>query len=118
LETRAAPSGNSGEPAGGPRPEYTTVQTIIYRLEKRRGAPGEENRQRAHLRALVSRQSAVGTLIEDFLGHFAVARASSAPRRTAGFVGRLKEMEKLLKARRPAPSAANNPSALSHPNAP
>lgn len=86
------------------RPEYTTVQTIIYRLEEKGAVRRAKKIGNAHIfEPLVTRQSAVGSLIEDFLGHFAGSheplvmhlvesgRISSAE---------LKEIEKLLKARR------------------
>ena len=86
------------------RPEYTTVQTVIYRLEEKGAVRRAKKIGNAHIfEPLVSRRSAVGSLIEDFLGHFAGShepmlahlvesgRVSSAE---------LKEMEKLLKTRR------------------
>jgi len=92
-----------GLPAAS-RPEYTTVQTIVYRLEEKGAVRRAKKIGNAHIfEPLVSRQSAVGSLIEDFLGHFAGShepllahlvesgRVSSAE---------LKEMEKLLKTRR------------------
>ena len=33
------------------RPEYTTVQTIVYRLEEKGRSSASKNRQRAHLPA-------------------------------------------------------------------
>ncbi len=86
------------------RPEYTTVQTIIYRLEEKGAVRRAKKIGNAHIfEPLVSRQSAVGSLIEDFLGHFAgsheplVAHLVETGRISSA---ELKEMEKLLKARR------------------
>lgn len=86
------------------RPEYTTVQTIIYRLEEKRAVRRTKKIGNAHVfEPLVSRQSAIGSLIDDFLGYFGGShepllahlvdsgRVSSAE---------LKEMEKLLRTRR------------------
>src|SRR3954466_14812581 len=86
------------------RPEYTTVQTIIYRLEEKGAVRRAKKIGNAHIfEPLVSRQSAIGSLIEDFLGHFAgspeplVTHLVESGRISAA---ELKEMEKLLKARR------------------
>ena len=86
------------------RPEYTTVQTIIYRLEEKGAVRRAKKIGNAHVfEPLVTRQSAIGSLIEDFLGHFA---GSHEPLMThlveSGRISsaELKEMEKLLKARR------------------
>jgi BlaI family transcriptional regulator, penicillinase repressor len=50
------------------RPEYTTVQTIIYRLEEKGAVERVKKIGNAHIfRPLVSRKSAVGALIDDFL---------------------------------------------------
>lgn len=86
------------------RPEYTTVQTIIYRLEEKGAVRRAKKIGNAHIfEPLVSRKSAVGSLIEDFLGHFAgsheplVTHLVESGRISAA---ELKEMEKLVKARR------------------
>jgi BlaI family penicillinase repressor len=86
------------------RPEYTTVQTLIYRLEEKGAVRRAKKIGNAHIfEPLVTRQSTVGSLIEDFLGHFA---GSHEPLLThlveSGRISaaELKEMEKLLKARR------------------
>jgi predicted transcriptional regulator len=86
------------------RPEYTTVQTILYRLEEKGAVHRPKKIGNAHIfEPLVSRQSAVGSLIEDFLGHFAgsheplVAHLVETGRISSG---ELKQMEKLLLARR------------------
>jgi BlaI family penicillinase repressor len=53
------------------RPEYTTVQTIIYRLEEKGAVERVKKIGNAHIfRAVVTRKSAVGSLIDDFLGAF------------------------------------------------
>ena len=54
------------------RPEFTTVQTIIYRLEEKGAVERVKRVGDANVfRALVTRQSAIASLVEDFLGHFA-----------------------------------------------
>ena len=89
---------------GASRPEYTTVQTIIYRLEEKGAVRRVKKIGNAHIFApLVSRHSAIGSLIEDFLSYFAgspeplVAHLVETGRISSA---ELKEMEKLLKARR------------------
>jgi BlaI family transcriptional regulator, penicillinase repressor len=53
------------------RLEYTTVQTIIYRLERKGAVRRVKKIGNAHIfEPLVSRKSAIATLIEDFLGAF------------------------------------------------
>jgi BlaI family penicillinase repressor len=53
------------------RPEYTTVQTIIYRLEEKNAVERVKKIGNAHIfRPLVSRKSTVGALIDDFLSSF------------------------------------------------
>jgi len=53
------------------RPEYTTVQTIIYRLEEKGAVERVKKIGNAHIfRALVNRKSAVGSLIDELLGAF------------------------------------------------
>jgi len=90
--------------AAADRPEYTTVQTIIYRLEEKGAVRRARKIGNAHIfEALVTRQSAVGSLIEDFLGHFGgsheplVAHLVESGKISSA---ELKEMEKLLKERR------------------
>jgi predicted transcriptional regulator len=51
------------------RPEYTTVQTIIYRLEEKGAVKRARKIGNAHIfEPLVSRKTAFATLIEDFIG--------------------------------------------------
>ena len=53
------------------RPEYTTVQTIIYRLEQKGAVERVKKIGNAHIfRALVTRRSAWGSLIDDLLNAF------------------------------------------------
>jgi predicted transcriptional regulator len=53
------------------RPEYTTVQTIIYRLEEKQAVERVKKIGNAHIfRPLVTRQSTLGALVDDFLGSF------------------------------------------------
>ena len=50
------------------RPEYTTVQTIIYRLEEKGAVRRARKIGNAHIfEPLVSRQSTFATLIDDFI---------------------------------------------------
>lgn len=50
------------------RPEYTTVQTIVYRLEQKGAVERVRKIGNAHIfRPVVSRQSTVGSLIDDLL---------------------------------------------------
>jgi BlaI family penicillinase repressor len=50
------------------RPEYTTVQTIIYRLEQKGAVERVKKIGNAHLfRATVTRKSAIGGLIDELL---------------------------------------------------
>ena len=86
------------------RPEYTTVQTIIYRLEAKGAVRRTKKIGNADIfEPLVSRKSAIGSLIEDFLGHFAgsheplVAHLVESGRISSA---ELKQMEKLLNERR------------------
>ena len=86
------------------RPEYTTVQTIIYRLEEKGAVRRTKKIGNAHIfEPLVTKQSAFAALIEDFIGTL----GGSAEPLVAHLVetGRissaeLKQMEKLLKERR------------------
>jgi predicted transcriptional regulator len=53
------------------RPEYTTVQTIVYRLEGKGAVERVKKIGNAHIfRPLVTRSTTVGTLIDDFLATF------------------------------------------------
>ena len=86
------------------RPEYTTVQTIVYRLEEKGAVRRAKKIGNAHVfEPLVSRQSTLGTLIDDFidvlggspaplLSHLVESKKLSA--------ADLKQMEKLLEQHR------------------
>lgn len=51
--------------------EYTTVQTIVYRLEKKGAVERTRKIGNAHIfKPLLSRKSAVGSLVDDFLSLF------------------------------------------------
>jgi BlaI family penicillinase repressor len=53
------------------RPEYTTVQTIVYRLEEKHAVERVKKIGNAHIfRPLVSRKTTLGTLIDDFMDAF------------------------------------------------
>ncbi len=53
------------------RPEYTTVQTIIYRLEEKGAVARTKKIGNAHIfKPLVNRKSTIATLIDDFLSTF------------------------------------------------
>ena len=86
------------------RPEYTTVQTIIYRLEEKGAVRRTKKIGNAHIfEPLVSKQSAFAALIEDFIGTL----GGSAEPLVAHLVetgkissAELKQMEKLIKERR------------------
>ncbi|MFZ1055832.1 MAG: BlaI/MecI/CopY family transcriptional regulator [Opitutaceae bacterium] len=89
------------------RPEYTTVQTIVYRLEEKRAVERVKKIGNAHIfRPLVSRKSTVGALIDDFLGSFGgspetlVAHLFESGRLT---LRDLKELEKQAKNPRGGP---------------
>lgn len=86
------------------RPEYTTVQTIIYRLEEKGAVRRARKIGNAHIfEPLVSQRSTFATLIEDFIGTLGgsheplVAHLVESGKISSA---ELKEMEKLLKARR------------------
>jgi BlaI family penicillinase repressor len=86
------------------RPEYTTVQTIVYRLEEKGAVRRTKKIGNAHIfEPLVSKQSAFATLIEDFIGTL----GGSAEPLVAHLVetgkissAELKEMEKVIQERR------------------
>jgi predicted transcriptional regulator len=87
------------------RPEYTTVQTIIYRLEEKGAVKRARKIGNAHIfEPLVSRKSTFATLIEDFIGTLGgsheplVAHLVESGKISSGD---LKQIEKLLKERRP-----------------
>jgi BlaI family penicillinase repressor len=53
------------------RPEYTTVQTIIYRLEQKGAVERVKKIGNAHIfKPIVSRKSTIAALIDDFLHTF------------------------------------------------
>jgi BlaI family penicillinase repressor len=53
------------------RPAYTTVQTIVYRLEAKRAVRRAKKISNAHIfEAVISRNAAQSKLIDDFLGIF------------------------------------------------
>ena len=86
------------------RPEYTTVQTIVYRLEEKRAVERVKKIGNAHIfRPLVSRKTTVGTLIDDFLSTLGgspealVAHLFESGRLS---LRDLKELEKQYKVRR------------------
>jgi BlaI family transcriptional regulator, penicillinase repressor len=88
----------------GDRPEYTTVQTIIYRLEEKGAVRRARKIGNAHIfEPTVSRKSAFALLIEDFI----TTLGGSAEPLVAHLVetgkissAELKAMEKLLRDRR------------------
>ncbi|HEX3728580.1 MAG TPA: BlaI/MecI/CopY family transcriptional regulator [Opitutaceae bacterium] len=86
------------------RPEYTTVQTIIYRLEEKGAVERVKKIGNAHIfRPLVTRKSALGALIDDFLGTLGgsheplMAHLAESGRLS---LRELRELEKLIKERR------------------
>lgn len=51
--------------------EYTTVQTIVYRLEKKGALKRAKKIGNAHIfEPILTRKSAIGSLVDDFLGLF------------------------------------------------
>jgi predicted transcriptional regulator len=53
------------------RPEYTTVQTLVYRLEGKGAVERMRKIGNAHIfRPLITRSTTIGTLIDDFLATF------------------------------------------------
>ncbi len=53
------------------RVEYTTVQTIVYRLEKKNAVKRTKKIGNAHIfEPTVTRKSAIGSLVDDFLSLF------------------------------------------------
>lgn len=86
------------------RLEYTTVQTMIYRLEEKGAVRRARKIGNAHIfEPLITRRSTLSTLIEDFIG---LLGGSPEPLVThlveTGKISstELKQMEKLLKERR------------------
>src|SRR5688572_9222221 len=86
------------------RPEHTTVQTIIYRLEEKGAVQRTKKIGNAHIFVpLVDRRSALGALIDDVIGTLGgsheplVAHLVESGKISAA---ELKQLEKLLKDRR------------------
>jgi BlaI family penicillinase repressor len=86
------------------RPEYTTVQTLIYRLEEKGAVKRTRKIGNAHIfEPTVTRASTHGSLIEEFIGSLGgsheplVAHLVESGRISAA---ELKQIEKLLKERR------------------
>jgi predicted transcriptional regulator len=86
------------------RPEYTTVQTIIYRLEEKGAVKRARKIGNAHIfEPLVSRKSTFANLIEDFIGTLGgsheplVAHLVDSGKISTGD---LRQIEKLIKDRR------------------
>jgi BlaI family transcriptional regulator, penicillinase repressor len=86
------------------QPEYTTVQTIMYRLEEKGAVERVKKIGNAHIfRPLVTRKSALGALIDDLVGILGgsheplVAHLAESGRIS---LRELKELEKLVKERR------------------
>jgi predicted transcriptional regulator len=85
------------------RPEYTTVQTIIYRLEEKGAVRRTRKIGNAHIfEPLVSRKSTLSTLIDDFIGTLGGSDPLVAHLVESGKISSatLKQMEKLLQERR------------------
>jgi predicted transcriptional regulator len=79
------------------RPEYTTVQTIVYRLEQKGAVERVKKIGNAHIfRPVVTRKSAVASLIEDFLNAIGGSRPLVAHLLESGrlSLADLKELEK------------------------
>jgi BlaI family transcriptional regulator, penicillinase repressor len=85
------------------RLEYTTVQTVIYRLEQKGAVKRVKKIGNAHIfEPLVSRKSIAATLIEDFLGAFGGAPepfVAHLVESGAISLRELKELEKIAKER-------------------
>lgn len=86
------------------RPEYTTVQTIIYRLEEKGAVKRARKIGNAHIfEPLVSRKTTFATLIEDFIGTLGGSHEPLVAHLVeSGKISTddLRQMEKLLKDRR------------------
>ena len=89
------------------RPEYTTVQTIIYRLEAKGAVERVKKVGNAHVFApMVSRKSTVAVLVEDLLQRLGgTAEPVMAHLVESGRIGlkELKELETLLQESKEAP---------------
>ena len=83
------------------RPAYTTVQTMIYRLEAKKAVRRTRKIGNAHIfEAAISRASAQSRLIDDFFGLFGTARPVMAHLIETGrlTLDDVREAERLLKA--------------------
>jgi len=83
------------------RPEYTTVQTIIYRLEEKGAVERIRKVGNAHVFApAISQKSTIGALVEDLVGRLGgTAEPVMAHLVESGKIGlkELREMEVLLR---------------------
>jgi BlaI family penicillinase repressor len=86
------------------RPEYTTVQTIIYRLEEKGAVKRAKKIGNAHIfEPLVTRQSTLGAMIDAFIGTLGGSHEPLVQHLVeSGKISsaELKQMERLLKERR------------------
>ncbi len=58
-------------PSGAPRPAYTTIQTIVYRLEWKQGVRRASKVANAHVfEAAIARDAVQHRMIDDLLGYF------------------------------------------------
>jgi BlaI family transcriptional regulator, penicillinase repressor len=89
------------------RPEYTTVQTILYRLEAKGAVERVKKVGNAHVFApTVSRKSTIGVLVEDLLQRLGgTAEPVMAHLVESGKIGlkELRELETLIKESNEAP---------------
>ena len=85
------------------RPEYTTVQTVVYRLEQKGAIERVKKIGNAHIfRPVVSKKSVAAALIDDFLHAFGGAPQPFVSHLVeSGKISlkELKELEKLAKGR-------------------
>jgi predicted transcriptional regulator len=85
------------------RLEYTTVQTVVYRLEQKGAVKRVKKIGNAHIfEPLVNRKTVSATLIEDFLGAFGGAPepfVTHLVESGAISLRELKELEKIAKER-------------------
>lgn len=85
------------------RPEYTTVQTIVYRLEEKGAVRRVKKIGNAHVfEPLVTKKSALGALIDDFIGTLGGSAPLVSHLVETGQIGgaELKQIEKLIHERR------------------
>jgi predicted transcriptional regulator len=87
--------------------EYTTVQTLVYRLEKKQAVRRVRKIGNAHIFApLVSSKSAINTMIDDMLAMFggsAVPVMAQMAENGQLTLEDLKELESALQAKAPQP---------------